>query len=124
MARLCGISTVRARLSLTGDDCYVLFLFMSQPEDPAARRARQLRELAELGLERARTLKEQMLAAEDTSEILALAAEFEQVARGVRQSVAMGAELERRRRRAERLAQERVRPPRALIPDPESRTVH
>ena len=88
-----------------------------------SRRARYLRELAELGMEKARTLQEQMLAAKD-SEIEALAAEFERVARAVRETISAEAELERRRRRALRLARERVRPLRRLIPDPENRTVH
>ena len=96
---------------------------MSKPDDIADRRSRYLRELAELGLEQARTLQEQMLAAKD-SEIGALAAEFERVARAVREAITLEAELERRRRRALRLARERVRPPRPLIPDPENRTVH
>jgi hypothetical protein len=96
---------------------------MPKSDDIASRRARYLRELAELGLEKARALQERMLAAEDC-EIEALAAEFERVARAVRESISAEAELERRRRRALRLARERVRPPRALIPDPENRTVH
>lgn len=96
---------------------------MSEPDDIAARRVRRLRALAELGLEKASRLQEQMMAAK-TSEVAALAAEFEQVSRAIRSAITAAAELERRRRRAERLAQERVRPPRTLIPDPESRTIH
>jgi hypothetical protein len=82
-----------------------------------------LRRLAELGLEKARALQEQMLAAKD-SEIADLAAEFERIAGAVRETITLEAELERRRRRAQRLARERAAPPRALIPDPENRTVH
>jgi hypothetical protein len=96
---------------------------MSNPHDIASRRVRYLRELAEIGLEKARALQKRMLAAED-SEIAALAAEYEHVARAVREAISAEAELERRRRRALRLARERVRSPRALIPDPDSRTVH
>jgi hypothetical protein len=96
---------------------------MPESDDIAARRVRYLRRLAELGLEKAQTLQEQMLAAKD-SEIAALALEFERVSRAVREAISAEAELERRRRRAQRLARERVRPPRPLIPDPESRTVH
>jgi hypothetical protein len=96
---------------------------MANPDDIAARQARILRRLAELGLEKARALQEQMLTAKN-SEIAALAAEFERVAGAVRETITAEAELERRRRRARRLARERVRPPRPLIPDPESRTVH
>lgn len=97
---------------------------MANPDDIAARQARILRRLAELGLEKARALQEQMLVAKDSSEIADLAAEFERVAGAVRETITAEAELERRRRRARRLARERARPPRALIPDPESRTVH
>ena len=96
---------------------------MSGPDDISARHARTLRRLAELGLEHARALQERMLVAKE-SEIAALAAEFERVAGEVRETITAEAELERRRRRALRLARERVRPPRPLIPDPESRTVH
>jgi len=95
---------------------------MAYSDDIAARHARTLRRLAELGLERARALQ-QMMSAKD-ADIAALAAEFERVAGAVRETITAEAELERRRRRAQRLARERARPPRALIPDPESRTVH
>lgn len=96
---------------------------MADSDDISTRRARTLRKLAELGLEQAQALQERMLKAK-TSEVAALAAEFERVAGEVREAITAEAELERRRRRAARLAQERVRPPRTLIPDPESRTVH
>jgi hypothetical protein len=99
---------------------------MSNPDDIDARHARQirtLRRLAELGLEQASALQERMLRAKP-SEVAALAAEFERVAGEVREAISAEAELERRRRRARLLAQERVRPPRKLIPDPENRTVH
>jgi hypothetical protein len=96
---------------------------MSGPDDIAARRVRHLKALAEHGLEKASRLQEQMIAAKP-SEVAALAAEFEQVSRAIRKAITAAAELERRRRRAERLAQERVRSLRALIPDPESRTIH
>ena len=96
---------------------------MDDPNDIADRRARRLRELAERGMEKARAVQKQMLAAK-VSEIAALAAEFEQAARMVRQAIAAEAELERRRRRALRAAQDRVSSPRPLIPEPENRTVH
>ena len=85
---------------------------MANSDDIAARHARQLMKLAELGLEQARALQKRMLAAKP-SEVAALAAEFERVAREVREAISAKVELERRRP-----------PPRALIPDPESRTVH
>ena len=96
---------------------------MTSPDDIAARQARQLRELAELGMALARNLQQQMLTAM-TSEMESLAVEFECVARDVRETVLLQAALERRRRQALRLAQERVPPPRRLIPEPESRTRH
>jgi hypothetical protein len=96
---------------------------MADSDDIAARHARTLRKLAELGLEKARALQEQMLTAKN-SEIAALAAEFERVSGAVREAITAEAELEHRRRRARRQARERARPPRPLIPDPESRTVH
>jgi len=96
---------------------------MSNPDDIATRRARQLRQLAELGMAQARALEKRMLTAR-TSEMGALAAEFERVAREVRETIILEAALERGRRRALRLTRERVRPPRRLIPDPDNGTVH
>jgi hypothetical protein len=96
---------------------------MSNSDDLTARRARELRALAELGMAKARTVQRRMLASK-ASDMAALAAEFEQAARAVRAAITAEAELERRRRQALRARRERVRPPRPLIPDPESRTVH
>ena len=94
---------------------------MTDRDDAAVRR---LRELAELGMEKARALQKQMLAAKN-SEVAGLALEFEQAARAVRQAIAAEAELERRRRRlAMSLAKHPVPSPRPLIPEPRNRTVH
>lgn len=96
---------------------------MPDRNDIDDRRVRRLRALAELGMEKARALQKQMLAAE-VFEVAALALEFERAARTVRQAIAAEAELERRRRLALRRAQDRIRPPRALIPEPANRTIH
>ena len=105
---------------MTGNALHVLTLFMNDRDDVAVRR---LRELAELGMERARALQKQMLAAKN-SEVAGLALEFERAARAVRQAIAGEAELERRRRRAQRLARNPVPSPRPPIPEPRNRTVH
>jgi len=96
---------------------------MSDRNDIADRRVRRLRELAELGMEEARAVQKQMLAAKG-SDIVALAAKFERAARTVCRAIAEEAEIEQRRQQALRLAQARVRAPRPRIPEPRSRTLH
>ena len=97
---------------MTGDGLCVLFLFTPNSNDIAARRARRLHRLAKLGLEQAGKLQDRMLTAKP-SEVAALAAQFEKVARAVRDAISATADLERRRRRSQ-----------PSIPDPDSRTVH
>ena len=111
-----------AAQSLTAAAAYVLCLFMADRNDIDDRRMRRLRELAELGMAEARSVQKRMAGA-TASEMVALAAEFERAARTVRDAVAAEAMLERRRR-AQRLARERVRSPRPPVPEPASRTVH
>ena len=69
---------------------YVLFLFMSSHSDTAAEEALLL-ELAQLGMGVARQLHQAVLATTDVEPLLALAAAYHKVSRGVRQSLALRA---------------------------------
>jgi len=69
---------------------YVLYLFMSNQSDTAAEEALLL-ELAQLGMGVARQLHQAVLATTDTAPLLALAAAYAKVSRGVRQSLALRA---------------------------------
>ena len=75
---------------------------MSQPAHIAERHARILGDLAERGHSLACKLHDGAMAAEDPESCARIAAGFHQVARTVRQTLALEAKLERDARRAER----------------------
>jgi hypothetical protein len=84
---------------LTFGGFYVLVLFVS-PAGIAETRSRMLGELAELGLVLARDLQQAALVAEDPQDKVRLAEAFARVGRGVRQSLALHARMERDAARA------------------------
>jgi hypothetical protein len=93
-----------AQESLTLRISYVLFLFMSNPAEMAARHASLLRELAELGMALAREVQADALAAKEPELRSRLTADFHRLARTVRQSMALEARLVREHIRLEREA--------------------
>ena len=73
-------------------------MFMSATSNDAARPARILAELSELGLTLARELHARALATETPEQASALAGAFHRISRSVRQSLALEARLDRDRR--------------------------
>jgi hypothetical protein len=80
---------------LTSGRFDVLVSFVSISADIAETRARMLGELAELGLVLARDLQQAALVAEHPQDKVRLAEAFARVGRGVRQSLALHARMER-----------------------------
>jgi hypothetical protein len=87
---------------LTSGDLCVLFLFMQSATDMAETHAAILGELAQFGLDLARKLHGQGMAAETPEETAELARAFHSVARTVRQTLALEARLMRDAKRQER----------------------
>jgi hypothetical protein len=77
------------------------FVLMTQTADMAERRLEMLGEFAELALTLARDLHKDALAAEDPAEKVRLAEAFHSMGRGMRQSLALHARLERDDRQLE-----------------------
>jgi hypothetical protein len=71
-------------------------------DDPAARQARVLRRLGELGLSLAEAAHARALAAETSDELAGLTLAFHRISRSVRQTLALELKVERARRDAER----------------------
>jgi hypothetical protein len=84
-------------------------LFVPSPADIAETRSRMLGELAELGLVLARDLQQAALVAEDSQDKVRLAEAFARVGRGVRQSLALHARMERDAARAAAEAESQAR---------------